>query len=82
MPRETVTRGNKADSYGGGVHVNAGDGGSFIKNSGTIDGTNQGEVVKTVFVYINGDKIQKRNSAAGPEVNLDSRIDGRGGGWE
>jgi len=35
-----------------------------------------------VYAYVTGGKGRYRNSAAGPSVNLDSRVDGRAGGWE
>jgi hypothetical protein len=31
-------------------------------------------------VYVNDGK--GRNSAAGPDVNMDSRVSGKAGGWE
>jgi hypothetical protein len=68
--------GNKA-RWGGGVFVE--DDTVFVKNGGTIDGTNHAERGNVVFI---GDNARVRNSAAGPKVNLDSRIDGIAGGWE
>ncbi|MDR2095242.1 MAG: fibronectin type III domain-containing protein [Treponema sp.] len=64
-------------SYGGGVYVGSG---SFTKTGGgTIDATNSAKNGKVAYVY-SGDK--KRNSTAGPDVNLNSNITGSAGGWE
>jgi hypothetical protein len=67
-----------ASSYcGGGVYVGSG---IFIKRGGgTIDATNQAEYGKVAYVY-SGSKA--RNTAAGPNVNLDSSKSGSAGGWE
>jgi hypothetical protein len=73
---------------GGTINGNsAGDGGGvwvdsdvrFVKTSGTIDGTNRANRGRAVYADY-GKKV--RNSAAGPEVKLDSSKSGRAGGWE
>jgi TolB-like protein len=71
--------GNSAsgDIGGGGVYVEAS--GRFVKTGGTIDGTTTARKGKVVYVY---DGSKKRNSAAGPGVNVDSGIKGKAGGWE
>ncbi|MDR1986783.1 MAG: hypothetical protein LBP88_07425 [Treponema sp.] len=66
---------NSASNYGGGVFVS---GGRFVKNRGTIDSTNKANRGRVVYV----DRGGLRNSAAEPEVTLDSSISGRAGGWE
>lgn len=48
--------------------------GTFVKSGGTIDATNLGNIVYA------GGKIRK--TAAGPGVNMDSRVAGSLGGWE
>jgi TolB-like protein len=60
---------------GGGVYVKYG---TFTKTGGTIDGTNAAPTGSVV--YVRGNK--KRETAAGPDVKLDSRISGEDGGWE
>jgi TolB-like protein len=68
--------GNFASSEGGGVSVD----GTFIKRGrSTIDATNRAEKGKVAYVFSSRDK--KRDSAAGPGVDLDSRVSGRAGGW-
>jgi TolB-like protein len=68
--------GNTASS-GGGVYVDSS--GRFTKSGGgTIDATNSAPNGKAVYV---GDG-KKRNSTAGPNVNMDSSVDGSAGGWE
>jgi len=79
------------------VFVDAYSGAIFTKTGGTITGygsdTVNGNVVKndsdivqsnfghTVYVGIIS-AIKRRETTAGPEVNLDSRIFGTVGGWE
>jgi hypothetical protein len=64
-------------SRGGGVYVS---GNTFTKTGGgTIDSTNTAERGRVVFVG-NGDRV--RNTTAGPNVNLNSAVTGRDGGWE
>jgi hypothetical protein len=80
------------NSYGGGVYVASS--GTFTKTGGTITGyaddavngnaVKNGSVVQNnrghaVYVY-SGSK--RRESTAGPGVNLDSSISGAAGGWE
>jgi hypothetical protein len=64
---------------GGGVIV--GDG-RFVKTGGTIDGTNSANEGRVVFVLSGVVSKKVRNSAAGPNVNLDSSKSGSAGGWE
>jgi hypothetical protein len=67
---------------GGGVAVNGGLlGGKFIKSGGTIDAANSAGTGSVVFVR-DGIGYQKRDTAAGPDVNLDSGKYGSEGGWE
>jgi hypothetical protein len=71
--------GNTAD-HGGGVYV---DGGAFIKRGrSAVDASNSATGGKTAYVYIDISTAKQRNSEAGPNVNMDSRISGRAGGWE
>jgi TolB-like protein len=70
--------GNTSGEAGGGVHV--GRDGTFIKTGGTITADNRARKGNAVYAYHNGDRI--RNSAAGPSIKMDSRVDGRAGGWE
>jgi hypothetical protein len=64
-------------NYGGGVYVASG--GIFTKTGGTIAATNLADVGKVAYVY-SGSK--KRNTTAGPGVNLNSGTSGSAGGWE
>jgi raffinose/stachyose/melibiose transport system substrate-binding protein len=66
------------DAFGGGVYVLSG---IFVKTGGTIDGTNKANTGMVVYVY-NENESKLRNSAAGPEIVLDSRISGNAGGWK
>ena len=59
---------------GGGLCIYSG---TFIKTGGSIDNSNQAVLNGNI---VSGDII--RNSIAGPNVNLDSRISGAEGGWE
>jgi TolB-like protein len=69
--------GNTASNNGGGVYVSDG---TFAKSGGgTIDSTNSAKEGKVAYTF-RGEK--KRNTAAGPSVNLDSSVNGRRGGWE
>jgi hypothetical protein len=81
-------------SYGGGVYVNGS--GTFTKTGGTITGyaddTVNGNVVKNDSgvvqnnqghaVYVRSNTLKRRESTAGPGVNLDSSVSGAAGGWE
>jgi len=70
----TTTRGD-----GGGIYVH----GTFVKTGGTIAADNKAaKNGNAVYAYVTGGKSRIRNSAAGPSVNMDSRVDGRAGGWE
>jgi hypothetical protein len=55
------------NSYGGGVYVSSG--GSFSKTGGTIAADNSADIGKAAYVY-SGNK--KRNTTAGPGINLNS----------
>jgi TolB-like protein len=82
MSGGTIT-GNTADDDGGGVYINGVNytNSNFVKRGGgTIEGNYAG-VGKAVYYYSrNGNRW--RNSPAGPEVNMDTRVSGRAGGWE
>jgi hypothetical protein len=81
MKNGTIS-GNKADGGGGGVYCNARNGGSFVKSGGSIDTANMALYGKVVYVFESSNSDKARNSAAGLDVNLDSRRSGRAGGWE
>ncbi|MDR2797327.1 MAG: hypothetical protein LBB80_03195 [Treponema sp.] len=77
-------------SADGGVFV---EGGSFTMSDGTISGNRSDWSGGGVFVYSHGGgtfakkggrtiDYWKRDSPAGPEVNMDTRVSGRAGGWE
>jgi hypothetical protein len=66
-----------SSSYGGGVFVASTA--VFTKTGGTIDGTNSADEGRVAYVS-SGSK--KRNTTAGPGVNMDSSIAGSAGGWE
>jgi hypothetical protein len=51
---------------------------TFTKTGGTIDGTNSAPTGSVAYVSDG----KKRNTAAGPDVNMDSRVAGKAGGWE
>jgi hypothetical protein len=61
---------------GGGVYVGSG---FFSKTGGTIDGTNTADTGKVAYVHEGG---KKRDTTAGPGVNLNSGLSGSLGGWE
>jgi hypothetical protein len=88
--------GNTASNYnsGGGVYVL----GSFSKSSGTIYGYSASDTINSnivkdysdevvsdrghaVYVYVDSTE-KRRETTAGPEVNLDSSKSGAEGGWE
>jgi fibronectin type 3 domain-containing protein len=70
---------SSSDAYGGGVFVD-GSNSTFIKRGGgTIDAANSAKYGKVAYVS-SGSK--QRNTAAGPNVNLDSAKSGSAGGWE
>jgi len=83
--------GNTASSYGGGVYVNNG---TFTKSGGgTITGyagdTVNGNVVKNSSGVVQNNRghavyvdSKRRETTAGPTVNLDSSKSGAAGGWE
>jgi len=65
---------------GGGVFVNKNS--SFIKTGGTITADNRiTEKTGGIVAFVENDN-KKRNSAAGPSVNMDSNVAGKAGGWE
>ena len=67
-------------SYGGGVYVFYD--GIFVKTGGSITADNSaGDKDRGNVVYVIS-KSRRRNSAAGPSVNMDSRKDGRAGLWQ
>jgi TolB-like protein len=68
---------NYAGTVGGGSGVYNGD--VFVKTGGTI-ANNTGS--RNVGTQVRSGYNNVRNSAAGTSVNLDSRKDGRDGGWE
>jgi hypothetical protein len=69
---------NTASSYGGGVYVYTNR--TFTKSgSSTIDATNKASYGKVAYVSSGG---KQRNTAAGPNVDLDSSKSGAAGGWE
>jgi hypothetical protein len=83
--------GNAASSGGGGVYFAPYyNSASFIKSGGTIYGSDASVELKNTAG--NGDSgghaaycddgSRKRNTTAGPGVNLDSSKDGAAGGWE
>jgi hypothetical protein len=79
--------GNTGGNNGGGVYVQAEKEetnvrvGKFTKSGGgTISADNKAANGKVA--YVESDPIKKRETAAGPEVNLDSDKDGSEGGWE
>jgi hypothetical protein len=73
--------GNDAAMFGGGAMLNTATGGKFIKTGGTIDAANSAGTGSAVYVYDrNGSR--KRDTTAGPDVNLDSEKYGGAGGWE
>jgi hypothetical protein len=63
------------------VAIDASTGGKFIKSGGTIDAANSAGTGSMVYVR-DGTGYQKRDTAAGPGVNLDSGKYGSEGGWE
>jgi hypothetical protein len=69
--------GNTAELGGGVYHM----GFAFTKSDGTI-GDNTAESGKAVYMYVDDDAHRQRDSDAGPEVTMDSRIGGDAGGWE
>jgi hypothetical protein len=80
--------GNTAVYGGGGVYVNNGT--FTMSGGGTIYGSDASSTLKNttdsgdsdghaVYVYAGS---KKRNTTAGPGVNMDSRISGGAGGWE
>jgi hypothetical protein len=76
---------NNTAKHGGGVYVYADGGGTFIKSGGSIIAAAD-DVTKPVkqgkVAYVNSAPAKLRNSAAGPNVDMDSRMSGSAGGWE
>jgi hypothetical protein len=73
--------GNSAAGVGGGVSVHW-DYGSFSKTGDTIDDTNSAYSGKVAYAGDYYSDYKKRNTTAGPSVNLNSDISGSAGGWE
>jgi hypothetical protein len=78
----------RSSTLGGGVYVYSG--GTFTKTGGGII---TGNVVRNdsfggvlnnrgQTVYVESDPVKRRETTAGPEVNLDSGVSGAAGGWE
>jgi uncharacterized repeat protein (TIGR02543 family) len=85
MSGGTISGNTDTTSYssGGGVCVYymPGGGGTFRKSGGgTIDDTNSAPAGKVVS-FVNGSN-KRRNTAVGPNDDLDSAKDGSAGGWE
>ena len=83
--------GNTSPSWGGGVYVN----GTFTKTGGTIYGYSASDTVNSNVVKDSSGAVQsdqghavyvssskRRETTAGPSVNMDSRVAGSAGGWE
>jgi hypothetical protein len=71
--------GNSASDWGGGVWVSRS--GAFTKRGrSTIDASNSAKQGKAA--YVSSSPAKQRNSAAGPNVYMDSRTSGSAGGWE
>jgi hypothetical protein len=85
-----ATTSTTSNSHGGGVFVN--NNGTFNKTGGTITGyasdTVNGNRASAssgghaVYVYINANNVKRRETTAGPEINMDSSVNGTTGGWE
>jgi hypothetical protein len=76
---------SSSSSYGGGVYVNSGNATFIKRGNSTIDATNSAMGGKAAYVsyrLLNGYVTKVRNTAAGPNVNLDSSKSGSAGGWE
>jgi hypothetical protein len=87
--------GNTVSSSGGGVYVSSNIV-TFIKNGGTIYGYTSGDTRSNVVknnsgvvqsnkghaVYVITIPYKRRETTAGPTVNLNSSVDGSSGGWE
>jgi hypothetical protein len=81
---------NTASGGGGGVYAGV----SFTKSGGTITGyasdTVNGNVVKNSSGIVQsnrghavyGPSYKRRETTAGPGVNMDSSVSGAAGGWE
>jgi hypothetical protein len=74
-------RSNTASREGGGVYVSGRNGsGTFIKSGDSvIDDTNRANLGKVAFAAFGA---KRRNTSAGPGVNLDNTKSGSEGGWE
>jgi hypothetical protein len=73
--------GNTAQAFGGGVMIDTRGGSKFIKTGGTIDAANSAGTGSVVYaLYTTGGR--KRDSAAGPDVSMDSDKYSGEGGWE
>jgi hypothetical protein len=77
MTGGTISGNTAVKFVGGGVAAEE-DGGFFSKTGGIIDAANSAAEGKVAYVSF----YRKRDTAAGPEVNLNSRAAGSAGGWE
>ena len=80
---------NARASWGGGGGVYIAVNGFFSKSGGTIHGftgdsnsNNAYSINNGHAVYVAGSQVKRRNTTAGPRVNLDSTRTGAAGGWE
>jgi hypothetical protein len=74
--------GNTSARFGGGIYISTPAGAVFTKSGGTIDAANSAGAGRVALVDTGETGSEKRDSAAGPEVNLDSTKAGSEGGWE
>jgi hypothetical protein len=78
--------GNSA-STGGGVYVSSSSS-TFTMSNGTIYGSDASGTLKNTArsgghaIYVNSSPAKIRNSTAGSDVRLDSKVSGSAGGWE
>ena len=85
--------GNTANTFGGGVGIKSGA--TFVKTAGTIRGYEQqsgDNAVKNTAgviqnakghaVYVDSSPVKRRETTAGPGVNINSSLSGTAGGWE
>jgi hypothetical protein len=77
MSGGTISGNSAVKFVGGGVAVEE-DNGFFLKTGGIIDAANSAVEGKAVYAGI----YKKRDIAAGPSDNLNSRVAGSEGGWE
>ena len=95
MSGGTVSGNTASSYYGGGVYVNSNATFTKIGNSiitGWEDDTINGNVVKNSFgtvqsnlghaVYVDSSPVKRRETTAGPSVNMNSSVAGSAGGWD